>query len=205
VLADARGAIAYVWRNRVLRMLAGTMTVFNACGGILTVAVPFIVLRGIHGGSATVGLLFAIMGAGGFLAGLLTGRFGTESREQHLLATSCMTTAVAFGALAFDRHELVLIILVAVIGMANGPLTVAMFSLRQRATEPQWFGRAFAVSMNLNFVGSPVGAAIAGALLTRSVQLTLLVAASCAVIGGIWPTVLPASSYEPLAQGAAAT
>jgi predicted MFS family arabinose efflux permease len=112
---------------------------------------------------------------------------------------------VAFGALAFDRHELVLIILVAVIGMANGPLTVAMFSLRQRATEPQWFGRAFAVSMNLNFVGSPVGAAIAGALLTRSVQLTLLVAASCAVIGGIWPTVLPASSYEPLAQGAAAT
>jgi MFS family permease len=205
VLADARGAIGYVWRNRVLRMLAGTMTVFNACGGILTVAVPFIVLRGIHGGSATVGLLFAIMGAGGFLAGLLTGRFGTESREQHLLATSCMTTAVAFGALAFDRHELVLIILVAVIGMANGPLTVAMFSLRQRATEPQWFGRAFAVSMNLNFVGSPVGAAIAGALLTRSVQLTLLVAASCAVIGGIWPTVLPASSYEPLAQGAAAT
>jgi len=54
-------------------------------------------------------------------------------------------------------------------------------------------------------VGSPVGAAIAGALLTRSVKLTLLVAASCAVIGGIWPTVLPASSYEPLAQGAAAT
>ena len=131
VLADARGAIGYVWRNRVLRMLAGTMTVFNACGGILTVAVPFIVLREVHGGSATVGLLFAIMGAAGFLAGLLTGRFGTEGREKNLLATSCMTTAVAFAALAFDRHEVVLVALVAVIGMANGPLTVAMFSLRQ--------------------------------------------------------------------------
>jgi predicted MFS family arabinose efflux permease len=204
VLADAWAAIGYVWRNRVLRMLAGTMTVFNACGGILTVALPFIVLRGVHGGSTTVGLLFAIMGTAGFLAGLLTGRFGTENREKHLLATSCMTTAVAFVLLALDRHEVVLITLVAVIGMANGPLTVAMFSLRQRATEPQWFGRAFAVSMNLNFVGSPVGAAIAGALLTRSVPLTLLVAASCAVVGGTWPTVLPASSYEPLAQGATA-
>ncbi len=69
-------------------MLASTMTIFNASSGILTVALPFIVLRGLHRGSATVGLLFAIMGGCGFLAGLLTGRFGTESREKHLLATS---------------------------------------------------------------------------------------------------------------------
>jgi predicted MFS family arabinose efflux permease len=200
VLTDARAAMGYVWRNRVLRMLAGTMTVFNACGGILTVAIPFIVLRGLHGGSTTVGLLFAIMGAAGFIAGLLTGRFGTENREKRLLAISCMTTAVAFVLLAFDRHEVVLIALTAVIGIANGPLTVAMFSLRQRATDPLWFGRAFAVSMNLNFVGSPIGAAIAGAVLTHSVPLTLLVAASCAVVGGFWPAVLPASIYEPMAQ-----
>jgi len=140
------------------------------------------------------------MGGGGFLAGLLTGRFGTENREKHLLAISCVTTAAAFVLLAFDRHEVVLVALIAVIGIANGPLTVAMFSLRQRATDPLWFGRAFAVSMNLNFVGSPIGAAIAGALLTHSIPLTLLVAASCAVIGGFCPAVLPASSYEPMAQ-----
>ena len=204
VLSDARAAIGYVWRNRVLRMLAGTMTVFNACGGILTVAIPFIVLRELHGGSATVGLLFAIMGSGGFLAGLLTGRFGTENREKHVLAISCVTTAAAFVLLAFDRHEVVLVALIAVIGIANGPLSVAMFSLRQRATDPLWFGHAFAVSMNLNFVGSPIGAAVAGALLAHSVPLTLIVAASCAVMGGLWPAVLPASSYEPLAQAATA-
>jgi MFS family permease len=205
VLADAWAAIGYVWHNQVLRMLAGTMTVFNAGGGILTVAIPFIVLRGLHQGSSTVGLLFAIMGAAGFLAGLLTGRFGTENREKRLLATSCMTTAAAFTLLALDRREVVLVALIAVIGFANGPLTVAMFSLRQRATEPRWFGRAFAVSMNLNFVGSPIGAAIAGALLTHSVPLTLLVAASCAVIGGFWPAVLPASSYEPSVRRATTT
>ena len=197
VLGDAWAAIGYVWRNRVLRMLAGTMTVFNASGGVLTVAIPYIVLRSLHDGSATVGWLFAIMGAGGFLAGLLTGRVGTEGREKRLLAVSCMTTAGAFSLLALDHHGAVLVVLIAIIGMANGPLTVAMFSLRQRATEPQWFGRAFAVSMNLNFVGSPIGAAMAGALLTRSVPLTLLVAACCAAIGGFWPAVMPASSYEP--------
>jgi predicted MFS family arabinose efflux permease len=202
VLADARAAIGYVWHNRVLRMLAGTMTVFNSGGGMLTVAIPFIVLQGLHGGSSTVGLLFAIMGASGFLAGLVTGRFGTENREKHLMAICCMTTSAAFVLLALDRHKLVLVALIVVIGIASGPLSVAMFSLRQRATEPQWFGRAFAVSMNLNFVGSPIGAAIAGALLTRSVALTFLVAAGCALVGGFWPTVLPASSYQPIAQAA---
>ena len=200
VLSDARAAIGYVWRNRVLRMLSGTMTVFNACGGILTVAIPFVVLRELHGGSTTVGLLFAIMGAGGFFAGLLTGRFGTESREKHLLAISCMTTAAAFGLLALDHREVLLFVLIAVIGFANGPLTVAMFSLRQRATEPEWYGRAFAVSMNLNFMGSPIGASIAGALLTHSIAVTLLVGAVCAVIGGLWPAILPASSYAPSVQ-----
>jgi len=150
-------------------------------------------------------LLFAAMGAAGFLAGILTGYFGTENREKYLLAISCMVTAAAFVALAFDHHEVLLVVLIAVIGFANGPLTVAMFSLRQRATEPEWFGRAFAVSMNLNFVGSPIGASIAGALLTRSIAFTLLIAALCAVIGGFWPAVMPASSYEPMAQMPATT
>jgi MFS family permease len=203
VFVEAGAAIAYVWANRVLRMLAGTMTVFNICGGVLTVAIPFVVLRAVHGGSTTVGLLFAVMGVGGFLAGLVTGHFGTEYREKRLLAWSCAVTALAFLVLALDHRELVLFAMIAVIGIANGPLTVAMFSLRQRSTEPEWFGRAFAVSMNLNFVGSPIGATVAGALLTHSIPLTLIVAAFCAVAGGFWPAVLPASSYEPPARLAA--
>jgi MFS family permease len=203
LLAEAGAAIAYVWANRVLRMLAGTMTVFNICGGTLTVAIPFIVLRYLHGGSTKVGLLFAVMGVSGFLAGLVTGRFGTENREKRLLASSCAITAAAFIVLALDHHELVLFLMIAVIGAANGPLTVAMFSLRQRSTEPQWFGRAFAVSMNLNFVGSPIGATLAGAVLTHSIPLALVIAGFCALAGGFWPAVLPASSYEPPARLAA--
>ena len=205
VLADAWAAIGYVWRNRVLRMLSGSMTIFNASWGMLTVAIPFIVLRGLHRGSTMVGALLAILGGAGFLAGLLVGWFGTEKREKHVLAICCLTTAGAFVLLALDHSEVLLIVLIAVIGIANGPLSVGVYSLRQRATEPQWFGRAFAVSMNLNFVGSPIGATIAGALLTRSIPLTLLVGACCAVFAGFWPAVLPASSYDPLLQVATTT
>lgn len=206
VLADAAAAIRYVFSNRVLRMLAGTMTVFNFAGGSLTVAIPVVVLRQLHGGSKTVGVMFAVMGATGFLAGLLTGRVGTEGREKQMLAGSCMATAAALIFLAAESHHLAYVVLgIAVVGFANGPLTVAMFSLRQRATEPQWFGRAFAVSMNLNFAGNPIGSAIAGQLLAHSTVVAFLAAAACAVLGGIWPAVLPASHYTPIDRSAVAS
>ena len=82
VMEDAVAAIRYVWANGVLRMLAGTMTVFNVAGGTLSVALPFVVLRVLHGGSTTVGLLFAVMGCSGFLAGIATGVFGTEGPRE---------------------------------------------------------------------------------------------------------------------------
>jgi len=50
-------------------------------------------------------------------------------------------------------------------GLCNGPMDIAMFTLRQRRTDPAWMGRAFTVSMNLNFSGFPIGAALAGAVL----------------------------------------
>ncbi|HVB06122.1 MAG TPA: MFS transporter [Acidimicrobiales bacterium] len=199
LLADAGAAIRYVFSNRVLRMLAGTMTVFNFAGGSLTVAIPVVVLRVLHGGSKAVGVMFAVMGAAGFLAGLVTGRVGTEGREKSMLAGSCMATAAALVVLALGFHHVAVVVLcIAVVGVSNGPLTVAMFSLRQRATEPQWFGRAFAVSMNLNFAGNPIGSAIAGLLLAHSILVAFLAAAACALVGGIWPAVLPVGHYTPL-------
>jgi predicted MFS family arabinose efflux permease len=200
VAGDSLAAIRYVFANKVLRMLAVTMTIFNFSGGVMTVAIPIIVLRQLHGGSRTVGLVFAVLGASGFVAGLLVGRLGTEGREKRLLAVSCMTTAAAFVFLAaLSRHVAPVVLGVTIVGLCNGPLTVSMFALRQRATEREWVGRAFAVSMNLNFVGNPIGSAVAGVLLTHSVAPALLAAAGAAFLGGLWPAVLPSRHYTPVA------
>ena len=61
-----------------------------------------------------------------------------------------------------------------IVGIANGPLDIALFTIRQRRTDPAWTGRAFAVSMAMNFVGFPIGAAIGGALADRSLGLALV-------------------------------
>ena len=71
------------------------------------------------------------------------------------------TTAI----LLWPAGLLPIVLCMAVSGLVNGPLDIAMFTLRQRRTDPAWMGRAFTVSMNLNFSGFPIGAAATGAIL----------------------------------------
>jgi len=74
----------------------------------------------------------------------------------------------------------------AIQGFLNGPMDVALFTLRQRRTDPAWLGRAFAVSMSLNFLGYPFGAALGGVLvgygtgvaIAATVGITILAAVS---------------------------
>lgn len=197
VFVDAIAGIRYVFHNRVLRMLAGTMTIYNTGTGALAVAIPVLVLHRLHGGSESVGLFFGAMGLAGFVAGMVMGRIGTERREKGVLSLGCALSALGFFLLAFTHNSALACLEIALCGIANGPLVVAMFSLRQRATDPRWFGRAFAVSMNVNYAGYPIGAAIAGVLLTHSIVLAFVFAAGLALLGGVWPTVLPRRFYEP--------
>jgi predicted MFS family arabinose efflux permease len=54
-------------------------------------------------------------------------------------------------------------------------MDIALFTVRQRRTDPAWMGRAFAVSMAFNYLGMPVGAALAGLLADRSIETAILV------------------------------
>jgi hypothetical protein len=68
-----------------------------------------------------------------------------------------------------------------------------MFSMRQRRTNPAWFGRAFAVSMGLNWAGQPVGSAFSGPLIHLGLPLAFLVAALFMLVGAVLvPLVIPA-------------
>ena len=84
-------------------------------------------------------------------------------------------------------------------GLLNGPLDIALFTIRQRRTDPAWMGRAFAVSMAFNFMGYPFGAIIAGALATNSLPAAVVLGVITCLMGGViaqWlvPSVVPEGS-----------
>src|SRR5438045_181979 len=79
------------------------------------------------------------------------------------------------------------------VGVCNGPADIALFSMRQRRTDPAWYGRAFAVSMSFNFAGTPLGSAISGPLIHVGLTFAIAVAAGFLLLAAVLvPLVIPA-------------
>ncbi len=183
LLGDAHDGIAYLLRSRSLRGLALCLSIYNLGGGMVTVALPLLVMRNLGGGSAEVGAFFALLGVGGLAGAIVAGSFDSEGRERQELAGGMVLSAVGLVLVAAGGGVAVVAVGMCLLGVSNGPIDIGLFSLRQRRTHPEWVGRVFAVSMSFNFSGYPIGGAIAGGLADASPGGAFAVAAVFALLG----------------------
>lgn len=188
ILKEAWSGLLYVVRtNATLRGLAITLSTYNMAWGVLEIAIPVLVLNRLHEPAATVGLVWGGLGAAGLVSALISGRIKSQGRERSLMLGAIVVGALAMAALPFARNIYVVAAAVVVFGLSNGPFDIALFTLRQRVTDPAWLGRAFAVSMALNFVGTPIGSAVAGPVIVWSLDAALWVAVAIAAISAVFP------------------
>jgi predicted MFS family arabinose efflux permease len=192
-------ALTYVVRNPSLRGIAATLFTSNISSGIISIALPVLVLSRLHGTPSDVGALWMASGVATVFASMLAGRLNTDRHERLVVAVGMGVGALGAAALvlatlapgpaSFGVTPGTLLVLagMALFGIAGGPIDVGLFSLRQRRTDPLWFGRVFAVSMSLNFAGFPSGAALGGPLAERSLTLALLVAVAIAIASAVIP------------------
>ena len=181
ILVEALRGLVYVVTNRTLRWIAMGFSTLNVGWGIVMVALPVVVFH-LHGNAAVVGLILALGGAAGVPAALIAGRIRTEGRERELISGFGAIMGIAVLALLVPSLA-VIAIGIAIAGGADAASSVSAFSLRQRRTARAWFGRAFAVSMALNFSGVPIGSALAGPVLGVSTTFAILVAAGLTLAG----------------------
>lgn len=197
LLREAGAAVGYVVRHPTLRALAAGVSTGNLAMGIVIVAVPVLVVQRLGGDGSQVGQLWALMGVSGVTAGLVMGRIGTKGRERVILSATFIGVGVGTSILATAGSLPVVAAGMIVIGLSTAPMDVALFSLRQRRTDPAWFGRAFAVSMHLNYAGIPVGSAIAGPLVAVSFALAFGLGAVFALAAAVLIYVLvPSEHFE---------
>lgn len=199
LLRDAWDGVVYTVRNPTLRGLGVSISLLNISGGMVTIVVPLLVVERLGAPEFAVGLVFAASGVAGVIAALIAGRMDTRRREWAILVLPMAGLAVADllllgGAAATDVLVGLVIIAVALSigGALNGPMDIALFTIRQRRTDPAWMGRAFAVSMALNFVGYPIGAALAGAIASTSIEASIVVGAvACLIAVGAAAVMIP--------------
>ena len=154
----------------------------NLTTGMTTIVLPLIVIQRFGLSEAVVGLVFAVSGISGMASAFLFGRMDTRGREWSLLVWPIVTMApvvalllIAAGQSAFVPLGVALLAAESLlVGLLYGPIDIALFTVRQRRTDPAWMGRAFAVSMAFNFLGMPIGAAVAGLLADSSIELAIV-------------------------------
>jgi len=206
LLRDAWAGLVYVLRNPTLRALAASISIANLANGMLYIAIPVLVLQRFRQGPAAVGLLLAVMGFAGVFTTTFFGRLRSEGRERHWLAWPQMAAAIPFAVLALAPNLVVVGACLVVFGLLVGPVDIALFTVRQRRTDAAWMGRAFAVSMSLNFSGVPVGSALAGPLVGWSLDAAFYLAAGLVLIAGLVALIgIPqeAQAHREGARGAA--
>ena len=211
LLREAWEGVVYVWRNPTLRGLGFSISVINLAGGVGSIAVPLVVLDRLGLGEVAVGIAFAVSGLTGMVSAVAFGRVDTRGREWPMLVVPMLLMApalalwlpIALSAPAGQPGALdplvgvgLILLSQAIFGFLNGPLDIALFTVRQRRTDPAIMGRAFAVSMAANYVGYPVGSALAGMLAERSLDWAVWLAIGACVAGAVLVAVL-VPPHEP--------
>jgi MFS family permease len=181
---DAWLGLVYTWQNRTLRGLAISLSTMNLAGGVIQIVLPLLVLKRLGMGQEVVGYMFGLSGAFGVISAFACGRLKTEGHEKRLILWPAACFIATTAILLWPAGLLPIALCMAISGLVNGPLDIAMFTLRQRRTDAAWMGRAFTVSMNLNWSGFPIGAALAGLLVTVSIEAAIVfgVAANVAAV-----------------------
>jgi len=211
LLRDAWQGVVYVWRNRTLRGLGFAISTLNIMGGITTIALPLIILERLGLSAIAVGVAFAVSGVTGMVSALFFGRRDSRGREWIMLVIPLLLLGPTFalllpaagltpgGAIDPSLGFALVCLAMALLGLMNGPLDIALFTVRQRRTDPAWMGRAFAVSMAFNFAGFPIGSALAGVLASVSLTVTVTVGIGACLLAAFFAATQVPRSEEPRA------
>jgi MFS family permease len=197
LIIEAWRGLVYTWRNPTLRGLGFSISVLNIGVGVVNIVLPVLILQHLGLTEMVVGLVFAVQGLAGIASAVAFGGVDSRNRERIMLALPMVAMSIAVTMLLFRSTLSTMVIVTTVLGLGQGPLDIALFTVRQRRTDPVWTGRAFAVSMSINFLGYPIGSLMAGIMVARSLEATLTFGAlTCLAAAGLVMRMIPVNEVR---------
>lgn len=153
------------------------------------------------------GPVYAVMGVGSAIAGLLTTRLPQLFRLEARIACAGALIAVAGVAVSGAHQPLLLAAGCLLLGVALAPALVSSYALAERSAPRGWATTMMTLLGTANVVGVAAGAAVAGLLVDRvspGAALLVDVAAGALVLVAGLVALLARSPATPTRSGAAA-
>ena len=173
----------------------------NIAGGIVTVVIPLYVRDVLHAGSETFGLLLSGLEAG-VLAGLLfVGAVNWRWPLGRSIAWALFTSGLVLLLWLLQPPVLALGAILFVWGALSSSLTPWAQTIRMRLIPPEMRGRVFALLRTSMQSTRPIGAVVAGLLLTTGdISIAIVAMALLFAIPGFIGIWLPALGRGPTAE-----
>jgi MFS family permease len=182
-----RAGMRYVWQHRHLRVAFITLAVIGTLGYNLTVELPLLVERSLHGGDAAFTFLYTVFSVGALLSALLVANRSLVRMKHVLFGAASFGVAVILLAAAPNLAAAVPAVFV--VGVTSILYFTATTAIVQVEADPTMHGRILALQSVLLIGTAPIGGPIDGALADTFGARTPL------VIGGIASILIAAWGY----------
>jgi MFS family permease len=149
-------------------ILLATTLMFLACnigGGAMSVWLPILADRQLHGGPELYGTLLGALALGEVLSAFLVGGVRIPLTPGTLICLAQTLSGVALGGVLLSGSPWQVGLALGVFGACSAPLTIWAQTLRMQIIPERLRGRTFALLRMLMQSGNPIGGALAGALL----------------------------------------
>jgi MFS family permease len=196
-----RPAIRFIFSAPAIVAITLFYMSVNVGGGILSVVIPLYVRDVLHAGSETFGLLLSIWTAGDLVGLLVVGAVNWRWPLGRSIAWALSSSGLVTFLWLLQPPMIALGAILFALGSFSSSLTPWAQTIRMRLIPPEMRGRVFALLRTSMQSTRPIGAVVAGLLLTHGDLSIAIVAMALlfAVPGfiGIW---LPALGRGPTAE-----
>jgi MFS family permease len=169
----------------------------NVGEGMLFVLLPFYASKVLHGSASVYGSLLSAFAFAALVGATVVGAVSWRPTLGRSIAAAQTLGGLAFLGLVFAKTLPETLLVLAVVGLCMSPLTIWAQTIRMRLIPAGMRGRVFGVLRTLMQSTPPIGAAIAGVLLSHGTTTpTVLVMVALMAIPGVIGLGIPALADE---------
>ncbi len=161
---EFRDGLGFSFGHRVIRALVITLLIGMLGVGAFNALYVFFFFQNLHAPATIIGLVDAIFGVGIVLGAICTGLFTQYLSLERVLVFAGIIAGGAFVALACTTNMVTALFFIALTGVCQGGLGVALWPMVLKVTPRELVGRVSAVFNTIPTLAELLGAVLAGYL-----------------------------------------
>ncbi|HYI74424.1 MAG TPA: MFS transporter, partial [Gaiellaceae bacterium] len=164
----------FIWNQRLLRALMATVLVSNL------IEAPFPVVMAVfaedaYGSATSLGLMYGVFGGAGLVGSLTYSALGHRWPRRRTLVLCFAVIPLVYLVMATTPTLPVALVVLAVVGLAAGPLNPLLFTVTAELVPTNLRGRVFGAARAGAWSAIPLGILLGGVLVeTAGVAVTFL-------------------------------